>query len=247
MHDMSSIVVVAAVALMLAGVVKGVVGMGLPTVGIGLLSIVMTPSEAAALLLVPTIVTNVWQLAMGPNLVALTRRLWVMLAMSALVTFIAAGFLAGSTERASTALGVVLICYAAIGLAKIKLIAPAWSEPWLAPVVGVATGVVTGATGVMALPAVAYFQAIGLDKEDMIQALGLSFTVSMLALAGGLAREGVVHGSTLAASLLALAPASVGMLAGQWVRLRIHPEIFRICFLVGLLGLGAHLALRTAI
>ena len=69
----------------------------------------------------------------------------------------------------------------------------------------------------------------------------------MLALAGGLAREGVLHGSTTSASLLALAPASIGMLAGQWVRLRSHPEIFRICFLVGLLGLGAHLALRATI
>src|SRR5262249_16003847 len=238
MHDISSVVIMAALAFVLAGFVKGFVGLGLPTVAIGLLSVVMTPSEAAALLLVPTIVTNVWQLALGPNLVALTRRLWVMLATSAVVTFVAAGFLAGSTERASTALGVALICYAIFGLAKIKLTAPIWWEPWLAPVVGVMSGVVTGTTGVLVLPAVRYFQAIGLGEEDMIQALGLSFTVSMLALAGGLAREGVFHGSTLSASLLALAPASVGMLAGQCVRLRIHPEIFRICFLVGLLGLG---------
>ena len=109
------------------------------------------------------------------------------------------------------ALGIALVCYAIIGLAKVQFFAPAWTEAWLSPVVGATTGLVVGATGVMAIPAVAYFQAIGLDKEDTIQGLGLSFTVSMLALAGALAREGVFHGSAAGASLLALVPASAGM------------------------------------
>jgi uncharacterized protein len=245
MQHFSAIIAIAALAFLLAGFVKGVIGMGLPTVAIGLLSVVMTPSEAAVLLIVPTIVTNIWQLAIGSNLIALTRRLLVMLVVSALVTFAAAGLLTGTGERATVALGIALAGYAILGLANVRFSAPGWSEPWLSPLIGAATGLVVAATGVMAIPAVGYFQAIGLEKEDMIQALGLSFTVSMLALAAGLAREGAVHSAVAGASLLALAPASIGMLVGQWVRLRIRPDLFRVCFLVGLLALGAHLTLRV--
>lgn len=63
----------------LAGLIKGVIGMGLPTVSVGLLSLVMSPAEAAAILLIPSTVTNVWQLWTGPHLGALVRRLWPML------------------------------------------------------------------------------------------------------------------------------------------------------------------------
>jgi uncharacterized membrane protein YfcA len=245
MHDFASIFFVTAIAFLLAGFVKGMIGMGLPTVAIGLLSVVMLPSEAAALLVFPTLVTNIWQLAAGSNLVPLMRRLWVMLATSALVTFAASGLLTGTSSRVFVALGLALICYAIIGLAKVQFSTPAWTEAWLSPVIGATSGLVTGATGLMALPAVAYFQAIGLDKEDMIQALGLSFTASMLALAAGLAREGAFHGAMAGASLLALVPASAGMLAGQWLRLRVQPDVFRLFFFLGLFGLGAHLVLRA--
>ena len=57
---------------MLAGVVKGVIGLGLPTISMGLLAVLMPPAEAAALLIVPSLATNVWQMLAGPNL----RRLW---------------------------------------------------------------------------------------------------------------------------------------------------------------------------
>ena len=245
MHDFALIFFMTAMAFLLAGFVKGMIGMGLPTVAIGLLSVVMLPSQAAALLVFPTLVTNIWQLATGSNLIPLMRRLWVMLATSALVTFVASGLLTGTSGRAVVALGVALICYAILGLAKVRISTPAWTEPWLSPVIGATTGLVAGAAGVMALPAVAYFQAIGLNKEDMIQALGLSFTASMLALAAGLAREGAFHGAM--AARRARAAASAGMLVGQWLRLRVRPDVFRLCFFLGLLGLGAHLLLRTLI
>ena len=76
----------------LAGFVKGVIGLGLPTVAMGLLALVMTPAQAAALLVVPSFLTNVWQ-AMGPELIPLVRRLWPML------LGICAGVWAGPAHR----------------------------------------------------------------------------------------------------------------------------------------------------
>ena len=72
--------IVATLTFLIAGVVKGVIGLGLPTVSMGLLSLVMAPAKAASLLIVPSFVTNVWQLAAGPSFGRLARRLWPMLA-----------------------------------------------------------------------------------------------------------------------------------------------------------------------
>jgi uncharacterized membrane protein YfcA len=155
------------------------------------------------------------------------------------------GLLAGAqSARPTVALGVALVLYAALGLTSVAFSVPARAEPWLSPLVGAATGIVTAATGVYVIPAVPYLQALGLDKDELVQACGLSFTVSTVALAGVLAHDGVLDTSVAGASLLALAPALAGMALGQWVRSRVRPELFRLCFLAALLALGAHLALR---
>lgn len=233
---------------LLAGLIKGVIGMGLPTVSIGLLSLVMAPAEAAAILVIPSMVTNVWQLWAGPHFGALARRLWPMLAGVCVGTWLA--MLAGgalltgeAAGRAAQALGVALMIYAAFGLARFRLAVPARAEWWLGPLVGAITGAITAATGVFVIPAVPYLQAIGLQRDDMIQAQGLSFTVSTMALAVNLAGEGLLRTANLSLSLLALVPAIVGMVVGQWVRLRVRPDVFRLCFFLGLLALGAHLVL----
>ena len=231
---------------LLAGFVKGVIGLGLPTVAVGLLGLVMPPAEAAALLVVPSMVTNLWQLFAGPRFGALVRRLWPMLVTICLGTWAGAGLLTGgSAGRATAALGAALVLYALLGLSRLQLqVPPRWERP-LAPVIGATTGLVTAATGVFALPAVPFIQALGLDREDLIQALGLSFTVSTLALAAGLAHDGAFGGATLGQSALAVIPALAGMGIGQWVRGRVRPALFRTWFFIGLAVLGADLAFRA--
>ena len=237
------ILIFTAFTFLLAGFVKGVIGLGLPTVAIGLLSLVITPAQAAAVLTVPTVVTNVWQAA-GPRLGALLRRLWPMLAGICFGNWLGAGLLVESGKRTLVALGAVLMIYAIVGLTSVRFSVPARLEPSLSPVIGIATGVVSAATGIFGIPAVGYLQALELDKDDLVQALGISFTVSAVALAAVLARDGALPPSIAGASLLALAPALFGMWLGQKLLARMHPEVFRVCFLIGLLLLGIHLALR---
>jgi uncharacterized membrane protein YfcA len=229
---------------LLAGLVKGVIGMGLPTVAMGLLALALPPAEAAAILVVPSLVTNLWQLLAGPRFGALARRLWPMMAGVVLGTIAGVGILAGNVASlAKIGLGVALVVYALVGLAGIRLSVAARHETWLGPLVGATTGLVTGATGVFVIPAVPYLQAIGLEKDDLIQALGLSFTVSTVALALGLLRVDAWQVDSLWLSLLALIPALVGMQAGTWLRQRIAAATFRRVFFAGLLLLGATLAL----
>lgn len=239
-------IIVAALVFLLAGLVKGVIGLGLPTISMGLLALVMPPAEAAALLIVPSLVTNVWQMVVGPHLKGLLRRLWPMMLAIVLGTWAAAwlGYSLGAAAGPATiALGIALSVYALAGLLAFKLRLAAQGGGVWSPAIGAITGAITAATGVFVIPAVPYLQALGLEKDELVQALGLSFTVSTLALAVGLAGGGSFGGGTVLHSLLALAPAVLGMIAGQAVLRRVSAATFRRCFFSGLLLLGLHLAI----
>ena len=226
----------------LAGTVKGVIGLGLPTVSMGLLGLAMLPAQAAALLIIPSTITNLWQLAFGGHLSALLKRLWPML----LLIFLGTGFgtlwlgMSGGSW-VGHALGGALLVYALSGLFLPTLKVKPETERWLGPLCGVITGVITSATGVFVIPAVPYLQALGLNRDQLVQALGLSFTASTLALAAGLAWRGTLGGGEINASLLALVPALLGMWLGQAVRQRISAVLFKRVFFVGMALLGAHL------
>ncbi len=237
---------------LLAGFVKGVTGLGLPMISLGLLSLVMTPAQAAALVVAPSMVTNLWQLYEGPSLRPLVRRLWPMLVAiwvgTALPFLVSSkGWLVGSGHGAGLALGGALVAYAGYGLSPLRLpVVSARAERWLGPLVGGSTGLMAAATGVFAVPALPYLGSLGFDRDELVQALGLAFTVSTIGLALTL---GVAAGGDglLAGSVVALGPSLLGMFGGGWVRRAVRPEAFRRVFFVGLLLLGGHLVIRGLI
>lgn len=237
---------IAGCVFVVAGAVKGMLGMGLPTVAMGLLGLAMPVSQAAALLTLPSLVTNVWQALRGPHGAAMLRRLWTLQAGSV------AGILAGaawlptdSNGWASLLLGACLLAYGAAGLAGWRLPRPApGRERRASAAVGLATGLLTAATGVFVLPAVPYLQALDLGKDQMGQALGIGFTVSTLALAGVLLHGGHLAPASAWQSLQMLLPALAGMWLGQRVRDRLSQAAFRRALFAGLALLGGWLLLR---
>ncbi len=235
-----------AAVFVLAGLVKGVIGLGLPTISMGLLALAMPPLQAAAILVLPSFLTNVWQILAGPALKAAALRLWPMMLGICLGTWSGAGLMNGSDSRyTGTFLGVALMAYAATGLGSIRFTIGRTQEAWLGPAAGVLTGLVTAATGAFVLPAVPYLQGVGLEKEELVQALGMSFTVSTLALTVNLARAGALDVTLAGPTLAALGMAAAGMWLGQTLRSRLPPEIFRRCFFGGLLLLGAYLVVAA--
>jgi hypothetical protein len=232
----------------LAGLVKGVVGLGLPTLSMALLALWMAPAEAAALLIVPSLVTNLWQLrpwgALGP----------VLKRIAPMQIGIVAGTLAGawalgppSGSWAAIALGVALVAYALWALAGVQLAVGPRTEAWLGPVIGALTGAISSATGVFVIPAVPYLQALGLSRDGLMQAMGISFTTATLALAAALSVNMHYSGATLGASALALLPALAGMAAGERLRQVLSPLVFKRCFLGALLLLGVQMVVRASI
>jgi uncharacterized membrane protein YfcA len=235
-----------ALCFLLAGFIKGVLGLGLPTVSMGLLALAMLPAQAAALLIVPSLVTNLWQMLAGPDLARIVRRLWSMMAGVCIGTWAGARLLTGTdVHLVSAGLGISLVLYAALGFASIRWTVHPSAETWQSPLLGAITGLIGAATGTFVIPGVLYLQAIGLQKEDLVQALGLSFTVSTFALAGNLVHAGVFNWTVGLTSLGALIPALVGMYVGQVTRGHLQERTFRLVFLLGLLALGSYLLLRA--
>jgi uncharacterized membrane protein YfcA len=232
-----------AAIFVLAGFVKGVLGLGLPTISMGLLAVVMPPGQAAAMLVVPSLATNVWQAVAGPYFRALVKRLGGMLAGACVGTWLGWGWLTGPQARyGAIALGLSLIVYAVLSLSAVRIDISRDKEAWLGPIAGLLTGLVTAATGVFVIPAIIYLQGIGLEKEELVQALGLSFTVSTIALSFNLIGAGVLNISLAGTAVVALAAAVGGMWIGQAVRLRLDQATFRRWFFIGLLLLGIYLS-----
>jgi uncharacterized protein len=240
---MSTFLVVIAAIFLLAGFIKGVIGLGLPTVSVSLLALAMPPGRALAIVIVPAIVTNIWQTFVGPYLRDIVRRLWPLLLFTAVGIWLNAGALTGPSAHYSTiALGILLVIYAVTGLAKVSFSVARGNEKWVGGIVGLITGVISAASGVQVIPSVPYMQAIGMEKDELVQALGVYFTVATLALGLTLTRSGLLNTATALPGAIAMACSFAGVFIGQAVRSKMPAEAFRRWFLIAMVLLGLYLA-----
>jgi uncharacterized protein len=232
-----------AAAFLLAGFIKGVIGLGLPTVSMGLLAVTMPPSRALAIVIVPAIVTNIWQTFVGPYLRDIIARLWPLMLSTVVGIWLNAGMLTGPYAPYGTiVLGLLLVFYAIVGLSTFSFKVARSDEKWIGGIVGLVTGVVSAATGVQVIPSMPFMQAIGMEKDELVQALGVFFTVATVALAFNLTSAGLLDAATALPGAVAMACAFAGMFIGQAVRSRMRPEAFRRWFLIAMILLGLYLA-----
>jgi uncharacterized membrane protein YfcA len=239
MHGMDSFALLPALGAVFfaAGLVKGISGMGLPTVAMSLLGLLMPTAAAAALTTLPALATNAAQ-CLGPHGRLLLRLLWPAWLGLALATLLAPGLDdAALAQAAPRLLGTVLLAYGAWGLWRPQLPALQGHRRAIGALAGVATGCVTAATGVFVLPLVPYVQMLRLERAALVQALGLSFTVATLALALRL-QAGGLSVAAQAATPLALAAAFGGLAAGRLVRDRLSGPAFQRVLSLVFIGLG---------
>lgn len=236
------ILLLTAAVFLLAGFVKGTIGMGLPTVAMGLLATRMAPAHALAIVIAPAIVTNIWQTFVGPYLRDILRRLWPLMIGTVLGVWSGAGLLTGPYARYGTVvLGILLVIYAIIGLSKVRFSVSRSSEKWWGGPVGLITGVISAATGVQVIPSMPFMQAIGMEKDELVQALGVFFTTATLAQIFNLTGAGLLNASVVAPATVGMIAAFAGMYVGQLVRSRMDAETFRRWFLIAMLLLGIYL------
>ncbi len=242
MSELHPFLLFIAAVFLLAGFVKGVGGLGLPTVSMGLLATTMAPSHALAIVIVPAVITNIWQTFVGRYLPDIMRRLWQLLAGTALGIWLNAGSLTGPyAHYLPIALGILLVIYAILGLSRIAFKVARRNEKWVGGIVGVTTGVISAATGVQVIPSMPFLQAIGMEKDELVQALGVFFTVATLSLTVNLTASGLLTAATALPGTIGLACSFAGMFIGQALRTRMPADAFRTWFLVAMILLGLYI------
>lgn len=235
------------VVFTLAGMVKGMIGLGLPAISMGLLTLMMTPYQAASLLIVPSMLTNFWQLFAEGGVIKLLQRFWS-LVVGIIVGSIWSIFPTLSHHQfpSEALLGTLLALYGLYGLLGKKIPNLVAYERYLSPIVGYLGGALTVATGVVVIPVVPYVQSLQLKRDELIQTLGLSFTVSTCCLAVFIYQNPVEQQLIDWRMLsLGLIPALVGMWLGGKIRYRISEVKFRRIFFMGLCLLGGYMLLHT--
>jgi hypothetical protein len=101
-----------------------------------------------------------------------------------------------------------------------------------------------GATGVFVIPGAPYLTSLRLDKEELVQSVGINAFVCPLALAAALMVHGELRMEVAGSWVVALVFSVAGMYVGQIVRQRTAERVFRRAFFIGLLALGTYMCLR---
>ena len=233
-------------AILLAGLLKGIIGVGFQTVGIAFLTVITNLPNAISLLLIPSLVTNIWQAGAGGELFTILIRLCpLIITASMMVWFGSIALTSVSLSYLSALLGVLLIIYSTFSLFGLRFEVKTKNEWWLAPFIGLINGVLTGMTGIFVVPCVFYFQAIGFRKDTLIQSMGVLFTALTLMLIVSLKTKNILTLELSGWSAFAIFPAIIGVLVGQLIRKRISEDIFKKFFLLCLIFLGSFITFNA--
>ena len=233
-------------AILLAGLLKGIIGVGFQTVGIAFLTIITNLPNAISLLLIPSLVTNLWQAGAGGKLFTILIRLWPLIITACMMVWFGSIALTSvSLSYLSALLGVLLIVYSAFNLLGLRFEVKTKNEWWLGPFIGLINGLLTGMTGIFVVPCVFYFQGIGFRKDTLIQSMGVLFTALTLMLIVSLKTKNILTLELSGWSAFAIFPAIIGVFVGQLIRKRISEEVFKKIFFLCLIFLGSFITFNA--
>ena len=240
------IVITGLVAFVVAGFVKGVIGFGFPIIVLIILTLTIGLYDALAVLIVPTLATNLWQAISGPYFGAVWRRMWrYFFCAAAGILFTSRYLTVVDVDWLTGLLGVVLAAFATSQLYKFRLRVRQRLEAPLAVILGTLNGALTGLTGSFMVPSVLFMQALHFPRDMLIQAMGIFFALSTTMLTISLGNNDLLDAGKLKLSAMALVPSFAGLYVGQWLRQRIDEHKFQKIFLLSLLMLGAYLVWRS--
>jgi uncharacterized membrane protein YfcA len=235
-------VLACAIAMVAGGTVKGVVGIGLPLVSLPVMATFIPIPKAIALLLLSSFATSVWQTFHGGLFLPSVRRFWPLLLGMAIGTPISVQMLATFDVKVLyLILGAIVSVFAVLLHRSIVLPVSPRAEPWAAPAVGAASGLVGGLSMLFGPVYAMYLAGLRLGKERFVAVIALANVWATIVLAASMARFNLFGGTDFVASLLALIPSFAGLTVGQWLRGYINEDLFRKTLAAVLLVIGLNL------
>jgi uncharacterized membrane protein YfcA len=241
-------VLLACLALILGGLVKGLIGFGLPIVAIAILISFLSPTDALAIVTVPVVLTNLMQATQSGQLVATLRRFWPLILPLVVSLWLTARVVTSFDTRTLFGLiGAAVILFAVTGFLRWVPDMPLNGERWLAPLMGALAGFTGGVSTIWGPPVVIYLVMLKLSKDEFVRASGVVWMCASVPLVAGYLESGVLDAETAPVSALACVPAVLGFRIGQWLRRIIDPESFQKVLLAVLLLVGLNLVHRAIV
>lgn len=232
-------------AFFLGGLLKGILGIGLPLMVLTILVVILSPTLVVALLVMPIVTTNLWQAFRHGLPADGIRRLLPMSLVFVLFTALGAMLLTSIEEELLfISLGVIVVGFSLLNLLGSTLSVPPRHEVWAGPFTGMVAGLLNGISTVNGPPLAMYLVGIQLAKDDFVKAYGLVALFGSVPLALSYIGVGIFGFHEFVISSMALLPVFLGMWAGQTVRNHIDKELFRKVLLLALVLLGANLIRR---
>lgn len=234
-----------ALAFVLAGVSKGVIGFGLPLISIPIIATVLPVPVAIALTSAPILFSNLFQTLQGGRQGAVLRRFWVYVVMMIAGVLIGAQILTRADQgTVSMIVGSFLLLFVSTQFLSLKPDISPDAERWLNPVIGGVSGLLGGVSSMFGPIAITYLVSLKLPKDEFISTIGLFYFVGIVPLLATLVITGVITSQEIIASLLACIPLYAGLLFGTWLRSRISQLLFQRVLLVALVFVSLNLIRR---
>ena len=242
------VLLLAGVVFLLAGTVKGLLGIGLPTISISMLAQFVDPRVAIALLLIPALVSNTWQIYRGGQVVRSARKLWPYVVTMSVVMFIAALFAARTSAKVLVmGMGVMVVLWTMTSFIRTPPKIPPHLERSALFGLGAVSGVMGGLTAMWSPPMVIYLLSIRCSKDDFVRYTGFMILCGTVPLTLGYIANGLLDKSLAVASCLMIIPTLIGFSAGEYLRGHLGGQQFQKAVLVLFFLMGLNLIRRSFI
>jgi len=224
----------------ISGVVKGFLGIGLPSAAMALLTLVIDPIEAIPIMVIPIIFTNFVQYLRAPEPLQTAKDLKYFGFFIVVSIFFTSLYIKSyPSELLTIAIGFAMIVFSLNNFFGLKIkIGPSYI--WHV-CVGTFSGILGGLSSIWSPPIAMYLIARNYSKEKFLSASGFLFLVGSFPLGAGLYFSGVLTVKPLFQSLLALAFVLMGFRVGEIIRDYVNQKIFRNCILIAFLIMGSRL------
>lgn len=244
--DVWSFVPAVAAVFLIAGVIKGTLGIGLPTVSVGIMSQFLPPHTAIAIVVFPIVVSNFWQVVRERAGIETVRRYWLLIVTLVVSLWLTTFFVVRtSPELLLAAIGVAIVTFAATSLFGKTPELPERYEKPAQFVAGTSAGILGGLTSIWAPPIVTYMLARRTGPSEFVKAVGLFLFVGSIPLMVGFWQAGMLTGNIAGISAIMVVPTVVGFTFGEVLRRRMSPDTFRKVLLWMFLLMGLNLLRRA--
>lgn len=233
------------VAFFTAGTVKGVIGMGMPTIALGFMTLVLDPRLAISIIIVPMVILNIWQVwRSGETKQALLRYLPFAMSLIAFVAIFMAWSATFSTQVIYIFMGISILIFVAINATNLPFSIPDNRNTAAQIGFGSIAGIIGGVSALWAPPMAIYLTARKVDKDEFVRATGLLIFLGCLPLVLGHAAKGALTLPVFVTAMAMLVPSFVGFSVGEFLRSRISEKAFRGVLLIAFLLMGLNLIRR---